>query len=314
MVPRRYLLRQHRYLYDKTHYIHETRARYLKALKYWRPLLDRNDSYDNYFMVWLCGLVDSNCQFLLKKLKNNKIYFFFLFFHRSYKLLRWIRYQFNFGEVYSTKRQFFYFLYKPSQLTIFIDIFNGYLRMLRSLSQLYLWLRYYNFYRQTKYIFFISRFSLNFAVDTYLMGLFDSLGHFHIYRKFDKRYLFRLRIRFFFYIDLPLHEEKLLWMLKGFFESPYFFIKSSRTVRMVLSKIADCSILAGYMVRHRPFNRYLKLRFVNWYNAIQYLHWKPIKYPRKDRMVELLFRFRYNYYFVPELKKQPLKLPWPPIR
>lgn len=312
-VEKKYLYRQHRYLYDSNHIIHKKREYTMRVLKRRTSILDRENSYDEYFMNWFCGFVDSSCFFKFSLAKKYlRPTFFFMVFHKDYKLLRWIRYQFNFGEVIYTfkHKRFVYFVINHAHMLILIEVLNGYLRMLRSTRQFYIWLKYYNFCKNTDYYFQINQEPQNLVLTTYLMGLIDCLGHFRISQRLDADYKFKCRIRFSFYMDLPASEIELIKLLSQLFISPTLYVKSGNKIRFLLSKIDDCSILSGYLIRRRPFNRYLKMRFINWYTALQYLYFKKIKYRRKDRVFKLLYNFRSNYYYVPERKKQPRPLHW----
>lgn len=309
-LPLKYLLGGHRFV-DKKHPLHKHRERYRLSVSRFVGIIDRDDLYDDYFMNWFCGLADPTCLFDIIR-RGRVTRFLFVVFHYNNKLLRWVRYHFNFGLVFFSRKykKFMFVVYKKPHLRVIINVLNGYLRTIRSLSQFYLWLKQYREERNMIYSFLMPEHPLNLARTTYLLGLIDSLGRFKIYRTSNKDYQFKLKIRFVFYMDLPATEISLLRDLKDLFVSPHFFVRSSNTIRFLLTKIDDCSILSNYLLRHKPFNRYLKIKFLNWYSVLQYLHLKKIKYKRKDRLVHLLYNFRYNVYKIRVKKKTPMPLPW----
>lgn len=312
-IPKRFLLNQHRFI-DKNNPIHEIRREKQRFYKNLVPILDREIRYDEYFMNWFCGFCDPYCFFKFK-MKKNKPFFSFITYHQQYKLLRWVRYNFNFGEVdYANIYWRYYFLVtRRSHLLVLIEVFNGYFQMLRTLGQFYLWLKYYNKLKKTRYIFKIPSSIPPLFSSTYFLGLVDAIGRIRMSRmhKPQFKYRFQFRVRFVFYMDIPSTEIRLLEELRCLFESPYFIVRSSKTIRFLISKSSDLGILSSYLIRHKPFNRPLKVRFLNWFAALQYLRLKNIKYRRKDRFFELLFRYRQDYY-KPRLKiKKPLELPWP---
>lgn len=314
-IPQKYLLRQHRFL-DLTHPYHFEKYRMDKKNRNQLFYFSRSIFYDMYFMNWFCGFCDAYCLFQVN-FKNKKQTYSFITYHPQYKLLRWIRYNFNFGIVAFAKQynRYFYLVNQKRHLLILIEIFNGFLQMLRTQRQFYLWLRYFNLKYNLQIQHKIQKSLIkNFFENSYLMGLIDMTGRFTFavgtYRKYGKHnYDFGYKTRFVFYMDLPATEINLFNELKKWFLSPYFIVRSSKTIRFLLIRANDLEILGNYLMRKKPFNRILKIKFFNWFAALQYLRLKDIKYPRKDRFRELVKRYRSNYYN-PRKKKRG-KLIWP---
>lgn len=315
-IPEKYLLRQHRFL-EPDHPYHFAKYKMDKKNRSQLFAFSRDNFFDMYFMNWFCGFCDAYCLFQIDYSKNSLGQYSFITYHQQYKLLRWVRYNFNFGDVQFTPKlnKYFFLVKQRRHLLILINIFNGFLQMIRTQKQFYLWLKYFNL----KYKLIIPHKVYTPLIYTlfdnsYLMGLIDTTGRLTFavgsYRKYGKHsYDFGYKTRFVFYMDIPATEIPLLNELKNLFLSPYFIVRSSKTIRFLLVRADDLGILGNYLMRKKPFNRLFKIKFFNWFAALQYLRLKDIKYPRRDRFRELIRRYRSNYYN-PRKKKRG-KLIWP---
>lgn len=302
-IPKKFLFRQHRFL-PKEHPIQTLREKQIRYDKFSVPILDRNKFFDYYFMTWFCGFCDPFCFFKIK-LKNKKIYFYFITYHTQFKLLRWVRFNFNFGEVsYSKPYKKYFFLAKNyNHLNLLLTVFNGYFQFIRSLKQIYLWIKVFNIIKkrqQKKFI--LPHINKNFFSNSYLMGLIDVVGRLRMTRIPDQFIFFKYKIRFFFYIDVPSSEIIFLENFRKLFFRPHFIVRSSKTIRFILYNASDLAVVGNYLVRKQPFNRILKIKFLNWFAALQYLRVKKIVYRRRDRLLQLLYRYA-NYYYKPRKKK-----------
>jgi hypothetical protein len=302
-IPKQFLLRQHRFL-PKDHPIQEMRLKQIRYDKFLIPTFNRNVFFDYYFMNWFCGFCDPFCFFKIK-LQNKKIFFYFITYHRQYKLLRWVRYNFNFGEVgYATAyKKHFYFVKNYRHLQLLVSIFNGYFQFIRSLKQIYIWLKIYGSIKKRQKIkFLLPSLNYKFFDTSYLMGLIDVVGRLRMTRIPDQFVFFKYKIRFFFYMDIPSSEITFLENFRKLFVQPHFIVRSSKTIRFILYNAKDLAVLGGYLLRKQPFNRILKIKFLNWFAALQYLRVKKIVYRRRDRLLQLLFRYA-SYYYNPRKKK-----------
>jgi hypothetical protein len=304
-IPKKFLLKQHRFL-PKDHPIQEIRRKQIRHYKFALPVFDREIFYDYYFMNWFCGFCDP-FYFLKIKINKKKISFNFTTYHHQYKLLRWVRYNFNFGEVgYSSRyKKYFYLVKNYSHLKILVNILNGYQQFIRSLTQMYLWLKVFNIIKQRQKLSFIFPKLIfdDFFFTSYLMGLIDVVGRLRMTRIPDKEIFFKYKIRFFFYLDIPSSEIIFLEQFKNLFIQPHFIVRSSKTIRFILYNANDLGVIGNYLIRKKPFNRILKIKFLNWFAALQYLRIKDIVYRRRDRLLQLLFRYA-NYYYNPRKKKK----------
>jgi hypothetical protein len=314
-IPQKYLLRQHRFL-DLRHPYHMEKYRMDIKNRKQMFYFSRSIFFDMYFMNWFCGFCDAYCLFQLN-IENNKKNCSFITYHQQYKLLRWVRYNFNFGLVDFAKKynRYFYFVKRKKHLLILIEVFNGFLQMSRTQRQFYIWLKSFNQNSKIKVAHKMQTSLItNLFDNSYLMGLIDTTGRLTFavgsYKKYGKHsYDFGYKTRFVFYMDLPATEIILLNELKKLFSSPYFIVRSSKTIRFLLIRACDLGTLGNYLMRKKPFNRLFKIKFFNWFAALQYLRLKDIKYPRRDRFRELIGRYRSNYYN-PRKKKRG-KLIWP---
>lgn len=303
-IPQKFLFKQHRFL-PKEHPIQKYHLKQVRENKYFVPTLSRERFFDYYFMNWFCGFCDPFCFFKVK-IKNKKIFFYFITYHTQYKLLRWVRYNFNFGEVtYSSAyKKYSYLVKNYSHLRLLLQVFNGFVQFIRSIRQIYLWLKIFNKIKKRQQInFILPKFLNEFFHTSYLMGLIDVVGRLRMTRIPDRFVFFKYKIRFFFYIDIPSTEILFLEKFKKLFIQPHFIVRSSKTIRFILYKASDLAIIGNYLVRKQPFNRILKIKFLNWFAALQYLRVKKIVYRRRDRLLQLLFRYA-SYYYKPRKKKK----------
>lgn len=295
-INKKYLLRQHRFV-GKDSLIHLQRKKERQLNRFIVYVLDKELKFDFYFIVWFCGFFELSGEFKLVKLQ--KIYFAILLYFTSYKMLRWLRYQFNFGDVFYNfkKQKYFLFIFKFKHLRILIHLFNGYLNFFRSLRQFYLWLKYYSYFQKQNVSMSIP-FSILFKLlpKAFFLGLIDNKANFKIYKSERKKgRRFKSRFRFVFFIDLPLYEKNFFSFLIKFFNRPVFLLRSTKTIRLVISAIEDYSVLIRLLYRFKLFNRLLRLRYENWKTALDYIILKNLKYRRPQHIRLLLERFATDY-------------------